>query len=198
MRTTLPVAGSLLIAVCLAGCAALFQAGDRESPEQIAERGLLSLERGDYASAIADLEWVSTYFPDRPAGRTALLALAAAELDPSNPDRRPTVGAELLARYRTLEESPAWAVAVATAMRGLVLELRDTEARAEAAERAAARSQRLARQATERAREAESAEAQRVSLSNRVSELEQELARSRRQLAAMRDEVDRMRRTLGN
>jgi hypothetical protein len=200
MRTTPPVAGSLLIAICLAGCAAVLQAGP--DPDRIAERGLAALERGDYEAARADLEWVSTYHPDRPAGRYALLALAAAELDPANPEGRPEVGAERLARFRATEGNPRWTVPVANSLRGVVLALSDAEERARVAEAAAARAERTARQAEERARgaarEASEARSQRTTLGNRVGELERELAQSRRQLAQMRDEVERMRRTLGN
>jgi hypothetical protein len=152
MRIRTHVPGSLLLAVCLAGCAALFQTGAHPRPEPIAERGLAALERADYDAAIPDLEWVSSHFPDRPVGRYALLALAAAELDPANPQRRPDTGAEILARFRAMEENPRWTVPLANTLRGVVLELRETEARARVAERAATRAEQSAREAAERAR----------------------------------------------
>jgi hypothetical protein len=191
-----------LVIACLAGCAALFEMGAGPHPDRIAERGLAALERGDFEEGIADLEWVSAHFPERASGRYALLALAAAELDPANPQRRADVGAELLASFRALDEKPLWTVPVANSLRGLVLELRDTQERARVAERAAARAERSAREAAERARaaarQASQAESRQASLGSRVADLERELAHSRQQLARTREEVDRMRRTLGN
>jgi hypothetical protein len=201
MRIHPNLPASLLLAVGLAGCATLFQTGSEPRPEPIAERGLAALERGEYEAAIADLEWVATHFPDRPAGRYALLALAAAELDPANPQRRPDAGAELLASFRAMEENPRWTVPLANTLRGVVLELREIEERARVAERAAARAERTARETAERARTAASetsrAQEQEAALRNRVAALERELARSRQQLAEMRGEVQRMRRALG-
>jgi hypothetical protein len=200
MRITPHMAATLLSTVLLGGCAAVLHA--RPNPDRIAERGLASLERGDYESAIADLEWVSTHFPDRTAGRYALLALAAAELDPANPGRRPDSGAEALARFRAMDDNPPWTVPVASSLRGLALELSATADRARAAEATAARAERTARQAESRAREAaraaSQARAQRESLGSRVVQLERELAVTRRQLAQSRGEVERMRRALGN
>jgi hypothetical protein len=200
MRTIWPVTATLVMAIVLAGCASLLRGGP--SPERIAERGLAALKRGEYAVAIADLEWVATHLRDRRAGRHALLTWAAAELDPANPEPRPEVGAELLAEFRTLEDNPPWMMPVANTLRGLMLALRDTEERARIAERSALRAERAASEAAERARgaarEASQAEARQASLGNRVSQLERELAQTRQQLARERGEVERMRRALGD
>lgn len=197
MRTIWPVTATLVMALVLSACASLMGGGP--SPERVAERGLAALERGEYAVAIADLEWVATHFRDRRAGRHALLTWAAAELDPANPERRPEAGAELLAEFRALEDNPPWLGPVANTLRGVVLELRDTEERASIAERSALRAERAASEAAERARgaarEATQAESR---LGNRVSQLERELAQSREQLAGMRSEVERMRRALAD
>jgi hypothetical protein len=202
MRKPVPLAGSLTVVVLVAGCATILQAGPRAEPDRIAERGLSALERDDFQGAIPDLEWVSTHFPDRPSGRYALLALAAAELDPANPHRRPEVGAALLGEFMAREGNPRWTSPIARSLRRTVLELRDAEERVVAARQAASRSAQAAREAEERAsdaaREAGQAEARRASLGSRVAQLEWELAQSRQQLAEMRDEIDRMRRTLGN
>jgi hypothetical protein len=195
MRIPPQAAGSLLIAVFVAGCATLLQSAASPTPEQIAERGLEALARHDYEAAIADLSWVSTYHRDRPVGRQALLALAAAELDPSNPGGRPDVGAELLAAFRAMEDHPTWTVPVANTLRGLLLELRDAQERARVAEDATARADRSARQAVEQASQVR---AERTALATRASELERELTRTRHQLARAREEVERIRRTLGN
>jgi hypothetical protein len=190
----------VLVSLWLAGCATLFQGGP--SPERIAERGVAALEHHDYDAGMADLAWVSTHFPDTPAGRYALLALAAAELDPANPRGRPEAGVDLLARFRAMENNPPWTMPLANTLRGLVHELRDSEERANVAEREAARAQRSARAAAEQARgaarEAARAEAQRSAMGSRVGALERELALTRHQLAQAREEVERIRRTLGN
>jgi hypothetical protein len=193
MRTHAHGPALLLIAVLLAGCASLLPGGT--TPDLIAERGLDALERGEYGAAIADLSWVATHHAERPAGRYALLALAAAELDPANPERRPDEGADHLARFRAMEDNPRWTVPVANALRGVHLELRDTEERATTAERAAAEAQQAARSAS---RDATQARSQHSSLGNRVAELELELAETQRQLTRARSEIERMRRTLGN
>lgn len=195
MRIPPQAAGSLLIAVFVAGCATLLQAGSSPGPEQIAERGLAALERHDYDAAVADLSWVSTYHPDRPAGRYALLALAATQLDPANPGGRPDVAGELLATFRAMEDNPKWTVPLANTLRGMMLELRDVQERALAAEGAAARADRSAREAVDQASQVR---AERTALANRAVELERELARTRHQLARAREEVERIRRTLGN
>jgi hypothetical protein len=193
MRTHAYGPALALVAALLAGCASLLPGG--ATPDRIAERGLDALEREQYAAAIADLSWVATHYPDRPAGRYALLALAAAELDPANPERRPDAGAEHLASFRAMEGNPRWTMPVANALRGVLLELRDAEQKARAAERAAAEAQQAARSARG---EATQARAQQSSLGDRVAELERELDETRRQLTRARGEIERMRRTLGN
>lgn len=52
-------------------------------------RAVLALDRSDFGSATADLEWVASRCGSGERGRTALLLLAAAELDVRNPDRSP-------------------------------------------------------------------------------------------------------------
>lgn len=193
MRTHARLLGYVILAASLGGCATLLP-GSRESPERVADRALEALEHGDYAAAMADLTWVSTYHLERAAGRYSLLALAAAELDPANPERRPEVGRDLLTEYRVLTENPKWTVPVANAFHRLAFELEDTSERAERAERERDRAMAEARRATGEAREAQE---ERGSLQGRVSQLERQLEASLRETAEARRELARMRRALG-
>lgn len=194
MRTHRNLLGYLILAAAVGGCATLFQGGGRESPERVAERGLEALERGDYEAGMADLRWVSTYHSDRGIARYTLLALAAAELDPANPDRQLEAGSERLSQLRALPDNPSWTVPVVRSLHRISLELQRERERADQAEGAA----RAARaRATVAAREADEAQTGQAALRNRVSALERELELSQRQLAEARREVARMRQALG-
>jgi hypothetical protein len=184
--------GYLLLAAATGGCAAWFQ-GERESPERVAERGLEALTRGDYDAGIADLRWVSTYHPERGIARYTLLVLAAAKVDPANPDRQLDAGSDRLSELRALPENPNWITPVAGSLHRLILELQLERERAEQAERSA----RAARErATAATREVGAAQNEREALRGRVAQLERELQASRQQVAAARQEVARMRRAL--
>lgn len=194
MRIHRTLLGYLIVAAAVGGCATLFQGGARESPEHVAERGLEALERGDYEAATADLRWVSTYHADRGIARYTLLALAAAELDPANPDRQMEAGSERLSEFRALPDNPRWTVPVARAFHRLSLELQGERERADQAESAA----RAARErATVAAREAGEARTEGATLRLRIGVLERELELSQRQLVEARREVARMRQALG-
>jgi hypothetical protein len=199
--TSRPRVPALLLAtLCLTGCSALFQSRP-PTPEEVAERALAALARDDHQAAIPDLEWVHTHFPDRPIARDAMLAHAAAELDPANPDRRPDVGTDLLGELRLQEDGPPW-LPVTHALHRVALELRATRERADQAETARDRARQAARLAAERGRlaagEAGRARQEAESLQNRVASLERQLAQSRREAEAMRREVARIRRALGS
>lgn len=184
----------VILAASLAGCATLLQGGGRETPEQVADRGLEALERGDYAAAMPDLIWVSTYHSERPAGRYSMLALAAVELDPANPERRPEIGRELLSEFRMLSENPPWTVPLARALHRLAFEVEDTRERAERAERERDRATAEVGRAEEEASEVR--REQRL-LQSRVAQLERQLEASRQETAEARRELARMRRALG-
>jgi hypothetical protein len=186
--------GYVILTASLPGCATLLQGGGRESPEQVADRALEALERGDYAAAMPDLIWVSTYHSERAAGRYSMLALAAAELDPANGERRPEIGRDLLAEFRVLPENPPWTVPLASALHRLAFELEDTRERAARAERERDRATAEAERAAE---EASEARRERVSVQNRLAQLERQLEASREETAAARRELARMRRALG-
>ncbi|HEX7051552.1 MAG TPA: hypothetical protein VF188_15200 [Longimicrobiales bacterium] len=122
-----------LLTVLLTGCALVY--GSRQpDPEERLARGLAALDREDYRSAFDDLVWVYTHFPDEPEGRRALLALAAAELDPRNPSRRLGVGSDLVADYLRTPGTPSWTHPVAETVYLLALELGAAETRVAEAE----------------------------------------------------------------
>jgi hypothetical protein len=183
-----------ILAASLAGCATLLQGDGKESPEQVADRALEALEWGEYAAAMPDLIWVSTYHLERPAGRYSMLALAATELDPANPERRPEIGRELLSEFRTLSENPPWTVPLARALHRLAFEVEDVRERAERAERERDRARAEVGRAAEQASEAQREQGL---LQGRVAQLERQLEASRQETAEARRELARMRRALG-
>jgi hypothetical protein len=194
MRTHRTLLGYVILAAAVGGCATLFQGGGRESPERVAERGLEALERGDYDAGMEDLRWVTTYHSDRGIARYALLALAAAELDPANPNRQMESGSERLSELRALADNPPSTVPVIRSLHRLTLELQEEKERADRAEGAA---RAASERATVAAREADEAQSGQAALRSRVGTLERELELSRRQLAEARREVARMRQALG-
>jgi hypothetical protein len=185
--------GSLLLALALAGCAALLPRPAGPSPERVAERGADALERGDWDAAVADLLWVSTYHGDRGIARYALLTLGAAEVDPANPNRQLEAGIERLSEFRALSDNPRWLVPLAASLQRVALEVQAERERADRAER---ESRVAAERAAVARREASAAEAERGALQGRVAQLERELAQSRAEVATARREVARMRQAL--
>jgi hypothetical protein len=63
------------------------------------DRAIRALERGDHATAVADLLVVAGRCPVTPLARQALLLAAGAAIDPRNPARQLDLGAVLAARY---------------------------------------------------------------------------------------------------
>jgi uncharacterized protein YhaN len=202
----------------VAGCATL--RGERgPSPEEQLSQGLTALAAHDYPRARTLLEHVYLEHWQQPAGREALFALAAAELDSRNAARRLGVGAELAGRYLSLASVPAWTVPAAESMYLLAFELgvaSDTLAKAvenrQAAEaeradvlqalksgeqgtRALPRSEvesvpdRIRRLTAEHARE-------RDELQKRIAALEQRLAVSDKDLKDAQAELERIKLTL--
>jgi len=106
-----------------AGCAALASADRAPEPEAQLAAGLAALEHGEYSRARSHLGWVYSNHWDEPAGRQALLALIAADLDPRNPDRRLANAAELAARLVTGDEAPAWTSPLGESLYLIALEL---------------------------------------------------------------------------
>ncbi|NJD11270.1 MAG: hypothetical protein FIB01_12830 [Gemmatimonadetes bacterium] len=104
------------------GCATV--AGGRgPDPEDQLQQGLAALAAHDYGRARPLLERTYLEHGHEPQGQAALLALAAAELDNRNPERRLGVGAELAGRYIASDSVPAWAIPAAESLFLLATEL---------------------------------------------------------------------------
>jgi chemotaxis protein histidine kinase CheA len=163
-------AGALLVAlVGLAGsgCAAL-RAEPEPDPEQHLAWGLTALENQDYQTAHAHLAWLVSYFWNQPVGQRAMLALAAAEMDPRNPGRRLGIGAQIASDYLRLEETAAWLRPVVESAYLMALELGAAEeeiaqlSQEREAAQAAARQARAQAQRAQQAARAAEAEARRA------------------------------------
>lgn len=191
MGSSRPLLAATLLAGAVAGCATLY--GGREpDPEERLAQALNALEREDYRTAFDGLVWVYSHYPTEPVGQQALLALAAAEMDPRNPSRRLGVGSELAASYLGLPATPNWTEPVAETLYLLALELGAAEmrvARAEAereqAEAGRARARIEARQAQAETRRAE-VEAQRAEVEAQRAEAEARQARGAAEAAPPR------------
>jgi hypothetical protein len=114
-----------MLVLGVAGCATV-GAGRLLTPEDLLDRGLEALARGDYASASQDLAWAHAYCPGVDTGERALLAMLALELDPRNPARR-TGAAASRAAARIERGDPGWALPVTEALYLLALELGDAD-----------------------------------------------------------------------
>ena len=73
----------------------------------------MALEAADYNIAYDNLLEVRSVCGDSPLGQQALLVLAAAELDPRNPQRQIELAAEFAAHFLTLRNRAAWALPLA-------------------------------------------------------------------------------------
>lgn len=95
--------------VALGGCAALMppRPADRDASLRL-DRGLAAFDADRYDEAQENLTWVYRHCPSQEAGARALLALAALELDPRNPDASPAKGTELLGRALRSPGTPGW------------------------------------------------------------------------------------------
>jgi len=208
--------GVACLTAVVAGCATL-RVGERRDADGRLDRGLAALAANDFATAKPLLEGVYLEHWQEPVGQRALLALAAAELDSRNVQRRLWVGAELAGRYLSLDHAPAWSIPAAETLYLLALELgaREEElARAEEtrqaaeAERADAlqalsttqrpelpRSERESVPAMIRRMTAEHAR-EKTELQKRVSTLEERLAAREQELKDAQEELERIRRTL--
>jgi len=212
---------AVAIALLTAGVAACATLGGERgpSPQDRLRQGLAALAAHDYARARPLLERLYLEHWQEPEGREALLALAAAELDSRNAERRLSVGAALAGRYLSLESVPGWTVPAAESLYLLALELggRDEElARADSTRQAAEAERQDVLQALKSAQrgsralpqsEVESVpdrirrltgehERERTELQGRVSTLEERLAATDKELKDANAELERIRRTL--
>jgi hypothetical protein len=207
MRSKLLALGA--IALAFSGCAHR-QSGGENAEEQL-RLGISALAQGDFAAGTNALLAVSNQSPDSQEGRHALLALAAAALDPRNPNRGEAVSAGLAARYLGSVAEPDWTKPVAEALYLLALDQGATDsARAEAetdAQKARAETRRVLNQARagtlptlpggqSAGSRVRALEQERDKLAARAKQLEQELERRERQVAESQAELDRIRKTL--
>lgn len=177
------------IAFVITGCASL-KSLSRSDGHARFESGIKALAEGNYATAHRDLSWVAERFAHEDDGQRAVLVLAALELDPRNPGRRPDSGSDLAGTFLQLPDRDVWIDPVAQTLYLLGLELGAAEERAERAERAVELHRQLPTlpgpNVTTRIR---AVEQERDRLARRVTSLEE-------QLAEMERELDRIRKTI--
>ena len=173
----------------LLGCATLKAPFESESQKRY-EEALRALERGDFRSAHEGLSWVVQHDSDDSHGQQAMLVLAALEMDPRNPSRRITVGADVAANYLRLH-TPKWTQPIAQTLYLLGLELGSAEDRVERAEREAERAAaRLpALPGPSVAARIRTIEQERERLTRRVETLE-------KQLTEKEQELERIKKTI--
>jgi len=120
------LAGLTLVAAT--GCASA-PAGDPDVlPAEHLTTGLVALEEADYNIAYDNLIEVRSVCGDSPLGQQALLVLAAAELDPRNPERQIELAAEFSAHYLGLPNRAAWAQPLAESLYLLSMEIGASDA----------------------------------------------------------------------
>lgn len=199
--------GALLAALLVVpfSCARLRLGSPTPAPRERLARALVALDSGQYAPATQQLLELANAYPEQPLGRQALLAAAAAELDPRNADRQLDQGAALLGQYLRRSGVTDWTQPQAKTMYLLSLELGAAADRAEQAEAEAARARAAASQAAARLPRLPGApltdriddlQRERDRLAARVKELEGINAGLQKQLADSVQELQRIRRTL--
>lgn len=122
---------SLLAVLTAAGATACATAPATNPGLQPADHltsGLVALEAADYNIAYDNLLEVRSVCGDSPMGQQALLVLAAAELDPRNPQRQIELAAEFAAHYLGLPNRAAWAQPLAEALYLLSMEIGASDA----------------------------------------------------------------------
>lgn len=204
----------LLLAACTAGLAScsLLHLASGGSAEDHLHAGLAALDTADYARAMRELTAAYQASPSASDGRHALLALAAVELDPRNPDRRLDEGARLAGGYLRLPPDQSWVSPAASSLYLMALELGAVTARVDSAQAQAdsARAEAAAARRTMARFERvlpklpgqpitvrlARLQAERDTLQARVHQLDDALAEKDRQLAEKTEEIQRIRRTL--
>ena len=86
------------------------------------EYGVRALEEGDYRAALERIAPIAAICPTDELGRSAMLLLATAELDPRNPNGRPDVAAELTAFQLARRAEGQWEGAAAAHLYTLALD----------------------------------------------------------------------------
>lgn len=128
MRLPLGLAGPILIACGAIACATP-RAPAPPAPGDQLDHALELLRAARYPDAKQALAELAASDPTTPEGRLALLAMAAIEIDPRNPDRHPEVGASLAAAHLRHAPDDPLTTTVAEVL-GLVARELDAVARA--------------------------------------------------------------------
>lgn len=117
------------LTVVVAGACASAPTNDRTlQPAEHLTTGLVALESADYNIAYDNLLEVRSVCGDSPLGQQALLVLAAAELDPRNPERQIELAAEFAAHYLGLPNRAAWAQPLAESLYLMSMEIGASDA----------------------------------------------------------------------
>ncbi|MEX0891653.1 MAG: hypothetical protein WEB88_05725 [Gemmatimonadota bacterium] len=197
MRAFAPLA--LFLAAGVAGCATLGLGGPSEEEASL-EAGLAALAAGDYRTAHEHLEWTARTHPDEVEGQRALLALAAAELDPRNPARRLWATADLAERYLELPEAPGWTRPLAESLFLVAAELGAAEESAVAAESENRRLRFEGSTVPDRLRDAASARdaalVERNELQTRLDSMERVVSIRNDSITALNKELERIRKLI--
>ncbi len=195
---------ALLVLAAPVGCGRFRSAPPTPTPRQRFVAALAALDSGHYAPATQALSALSQEYGEQAVGRQALLAAAAAAVDPRNPQRQLDEGAALLGRYLRESRPDDWVQPLAQSLYLLSTELGGAAERAQqadAAARALARADESQRAlphlpgAPVTARIDDLAH-ERDRLAAQVKELETTSAGLQRQLADTVQELKRVRRTL--
>lgn len=193
------------IVLVMAGCATLRGVRGGPSPESELMRGLSALRAQQFDTARLVLEPVYRMNWQEDVGQQALLALAAAELDPRNPTRRLWAGAELAGRLLSIEQAPAWAAPVAETLYLMAMESGASEAELDKAReaRAMAEDEASAARRTALRLTGESFPAQirklndaNAALDKKVDQLQRSLAAREKELKDATSELERIKKTL--
>jgi len=125
------LAAPILVAITMAaatGCASAPPTDTGVQPSEQLTSGLVALEAADYSIAYDNLIGVRSVCGDSPIGQQALLVLAAAELDPRNPQRQIELAAEFAAHFLGLPNRAAWAQPLAESLYLLSMEIGASDA----------------------------------------------------------------------
>jgi peptidoglycan hydrolase CwlO-like protein len=183
----------------LSSCAVLSGVGEPDAEAEL-DRGLTALRAREYDDARRILEPVYQSSWQQPVGQEALLALAAMELDPRNPERRLWAGADLAGRLLSIPQASAADVPVAETLYLLAVELG-------AAEERIARADSVTQAAEDRSRRPTSSvlsvparmaklQSERDGLSRRNEQLQATLKTRDKELADAKQELERIKKTL--
>jgi hypothetical protein len=190
----------------LPACATLSTYFDSRADQRLAV-GIAAFQRGDYVTANEELGWVVERYGSEEIGRQALLAVAAVEMDPRNPQRRLALGAELIGSYLRLEEQPEWVVPAAQTLYLMSMEMGAAEERVAQAQ---AEKQEVERRIEEVDRDLpqlpdksatisarlRALKTDHDRLSKKIEQLETQLADRDKKLVETEKELERIRKTL--